>query len=227
VTSVVLVDDQDLVRSGLRAILEHRGVRVVAEVGDGVEGVRATALHAPDVVLMDIRMPRVDGIEATRRIARDHPGTRVLILTTYDHEEYVYETLRAGAAGFLLKTTPPDQLVSGIEIVAAGEALLSPSVTRKLIEAHVRRPAPHHGVPPALSELTDREREVLVQIARGRSNDEIAEQLFIGEATVKTHINRIFAKLGISGRAQAVVIAYETGLVEPAGTPSAPLLQDV
>jgi DNA-binding NarL/FixJ family response regulator len=217
-TRVILADDDALVRTGLRVILERRGLTVQAEAADGIQAVRLASHHAPDVVLMDIRMPRLDGIEATRAILEERPSTRVLILTTYDHDEYVYEALRAGAAGFLLKTTPPDRLVEGIETVAAGEALLAPSITRRLIEAHVRRPAPTHGVPPALAELTGRERDVLVQVAHGRSNREIAEILFISQATVKTHINRIFQKLGLAGRAQAVTLAYETGLVEPGGT---------
>jgi DNA-binding NarL/FixJ family response regulator len=159
----------------------------------------------------------VGGIAATREIGRLRPATRVLVLTTYDLDEYVYDALRAGAAGFLLKTTPPDRLVDGIEIVAAGEALLAPTLTRRLIEEHIRRPPPASGVPEAVRELTEREREVLVLIARGLANPEIAAQLFVSEATVKTHVNRILAKLGLRGRAQVVVFAYENGLVVPGG----------
>jgi DNA-binding NarL/FixJ family response regulator len=215
VTTVLVADDQELVRSGLRLILESRGLDVVGEAADGREAVAATRRTRPDVVLMDIRMPVLDGIAATREVVRVRPATRVLVLTTYDLDEYVYGALRAGAAGFLLKSTPPDRLVDGIAIVSAGDALLAPTLTRRLIEEHIRRPPPVDGVPREVAALTEREREVLVQIARGFSNTEIAERLFVSEATVKTHVNRIMTKLALRGRAQAVVLAYETGLVTP------------
>jgi DNA-binding NarL/FixJ family response regulator len=217
VTTVVVADDQELVRSGLRLVLETRGVEVVAEATNGREAVAAVARTCPDVVLMDVRMPVLDGIAATRELTRVHAPTRVLVLTTYDLDEYVYGALRAGAAGFLLKTTPPDRLVDGIAVVAAGDALLAPTLTRRLIEEHVRRPPPSAGVPAELRALTEREREVLELIARGLANGEIAGRLFVSEATVKTHVNRILGKLGLRGRAQAVVLAYETGLVTPGG----------
>ncbi|HLM05207.1 MAG TPA: response regulator transcription factor [Blastococcus sp.] len=214
-TSVVIADDQELIRSGLRLVLEARGVDVLAEAADGRQAVAAVGRLRPDVVLMDIRMPRMDGIAATRELTRVASGTRVLVLTTYDLDEYVYGALRAGAAGFLLKSTPPDRLVDGIAVVAAGDALLAPALTRRLIEEHIRRPLSVHGVPGAVRELTAREREVLVLVARGLSNTEIAERLVLGEATVKTHVNRILTKLALRGRAQAVVLAYESGLVTP------------
>ena len=214
-TSVVLADDQGLVRSGLRALLEARGVVVLAEAEHGRAALEATRSHRPDVLVMDIRMPVMDGIAATREVVAAGLSTRVLILTTYDLDEYVYEALRAGAAGFMLKATPPDRLVDAIDVVAAGEALLAPILTQRLIAEHVRRPPPSSGVPAELHELTQREREVLVLVARGLSNDEIGTTLFISLATVKTHLNRILAKLGLRSRAQAVVTAYETGLVRP------------
>jgi DNA-binding NarL/FixJ family response regulator len=214
-TSVVVADDQDLVRSGLRLVLEARGIEVRAEAGDGREAVEVVRRHVPDVVLMDIRMPVLDGIAATRELGRLGVRSRVLVLTTYDLDEYVYAALSAGAAGFLLKTTPPDQLAAGVRTVAAGEALLAPSLTRRLIEEHLRRPPPGSGVPPAVRALTDREREVLVLVARGLSNEEIARRLVVSEATVKTHVNRLLAKLGLRNRVQAVVLAYETGVVRP------------
>jgi DNA-binding NarL/FixJ family response regulator len=217
VTSVVVADDQDLVRSGLRMVLEARGISVVAEAADGREAVDVVRREAPDVVLMDIRMPVLDGIAATRELVTLGVATRVLVLTTYDVDEYVYGALRAGAAGFLLKATPPEKLVAGIETVAAGDALLAPRVTRRLIEEHISRPPPVTGVPAALQVLTEREREVLVLMARGRSNDEIAAELVVSEATVKTHVNRVLGKLGLRTRVQAVVLAYETGLVRPGG----------
>jgi DNA-binding NarL/FixJ family response regulator len=214
-TSVVLADDQDLVRSGLRALLELRGVEVLAEAEHGRAAVEAARAHRPDVLVMDIRMPVMDGIAATREIVAAGLQTRVLILTTYDLDEYVYEALRAGAAGFMLKASPPDRLVDAIEVVAAGEALLAPSVTQRLIAEHVRRPPPTSGVPEPLRELTDREREVLELIARGLSNEDIAAALVVSLATVKTHVNRILTKLNLQSRAQAVVVAYESGLVRP------------
>jgi DNA-binding NarL/FixJ family response regulator len=212
---VALADDQDLVRSGLRLILDARGFDVVGEAPDGRQAVDLVARERPDVMLMDIRMPVMDGIEATSHVAASGSTTRVLILTTYDLDEYVYGALRAGAAGFLLKATPPDRLVAGIETVAGGEALLAPSLTRRLIEEHVRRPPPITGVPDTLRLLTDRERTVLALMARGLDNGEIAAELFVSGATVKTHVNRILAKLGLRSRVQAVVVAYECGLVHP------------
>jgi DNA-binding NarL/FixJ family response regulator len=217
VTSVVIADDQDLVRSGLRLVLEGRGLEVCGEAGDGREAVEVARRRDPDVVVMDIRMPVLDGIAATRELSRLGVRSRVLVLTTYDLDEYVYAALSAGAAGFLLKTTPPDQLAAGIRTVASGEALLAPSLTRRLIEEHLRRPPPGGGVPPAVRRLTDREREVLVLVARGLSNEEIATRLVVTEATVKTHVNRLLAKLALRNRVQAVVLAYETGLVRPGG----------
>jgi DNA-binding NarL/FixJ family response regulator len=214
VTSVVLADDQELVRGGLRALLEARGVEVLAEAEHGRAAVEATRLRRPEVLVMDIRMPVMDGIAATREVVAAGLA-RVLILTTYDLDEYVYEALRAGAAGFMLKATPADRLVDAIDVVAAGEALLAPSLTQRLIAEHVRRPPPNAGIPEQLHELTPREREVLVFVARGLSNDEIAATLVVSLATVKTHVNRILAKLGLRSRAQVVVTAYETGLVRP------------
>jgi DNA-binding NarL/FixJ family response regulator len=216
VTTVLIADDQALVRSGLRLLLETRGIAVVGDASNGREAVELARRTSPDVVLMDIRMPVLDGIAATREIVQSGIPTRVLVLTTYDLDEYVYGALRAGAAGFLLKTTPPDMLAAGVETVASGDALLAPSLTRRLIEEHIRRPpAAPGGVPPELSGLTERELDVLRHIAQGLSNDEIARALFITEATVKTHMNRLLAKLGLRGRVQAVVLAYETGLVRP------------
>jgi len=215
VTTVAVVDDQDLVRTGLEMVLTARGCEVVGLAADGRDGVDLVRRTTPDVVLMDIRMPVLDGIAATKQIRASGVATRVLVLTTYDLDDYVYGALRAGAAGFLLKATPPDRLVEGIETVAAGESLLAPELTRRLIEEHVRRPAPHDGVPPELGELTERELEVFTLIARGRTNDEIAEHLVVSQATVKTHVNRILAKLGLGSRVQAVVLGYESGLVVP------------
>jgi DNA-binding NarL/FixJ family response regulator len=211
---VLIADDQALVRTGFRKILESEpDLEVVGEAGDGAEAIERVTLLRPDVVLMDIRMPRVDGLEATRRIAG---RTRVLILTTFDVNEYVYEALRAGASGFLLKDAPADQLVTGIRVVAQGEALLAPSITRRLIEQFVRRPPPS-ARPDAMAELTARELEVLRLLARGLSNAEIAQELIIGDATVKTHVARVLQKLGLRDRVQAVVIAYESGLVQAGG----------
>jgi DNA-binding NarL/FixJ family response regulator len=214
-TTVAVVDDQDLVRTGLEMVLTARGCEVVGTAADGREGIELVRRTEPDVVLMDIRMPVLDGIEATRQLTEFGVATRVLVLTTYDLDHYVYGALKAGAAGFLLKATPPDRLVEGIETVARGEALLAPHLTRKLIEEHVRRPPPSTGVPPVLAELTAREVEVLALVARGASNDEIAAELVVSMATVKTHLNRILAKLGLASRVQAVVLAYESGLVVP------------
>jgi DNA-binding NarL/FixJ family response regulator len=221
VTSVVIADDEALVREGLSALLTRRGIEVLAVAADGRAAVAAAAAHSPDVVLMDIRMPDMDGIEATAAIAG--PGQpRVLILTTYHQDEYVFRALRAGASGFLLKSAEPDRLAQAVELVSAGEALLAPEVTERLIAEHVSRAALAENGSQALSplgtleRLTPREREVLALIARGLSNDEISERLVLSPATVKTHINRTLAKLGLSSRAQLVVVAYEEGLVRPA-----------
>jgi DNA-binding NarL/FixJ family response regulator len=215
VTSVVIADDQDLVRSGLRALLEARGIDVVGEAEHGRAAVEATRALRPDVLVLDIRMPVMDGIAATREVVAAGLATRVLVLTTYDLDEYVYQALRAGAGGFMLKSSPPDRLVDAIHVVAGGEALLAPSLTQRLIAEHVRRPPPRTGIPEELEELTEREREVLTLVARGLTNDEIAATLFVSVATVKTHVNRILMKLNLRSRAQAVVRAYETGLVRP------------
>jgi DNA-binding NarL/FixJ family response regulator len=212
---VVVADDQELVRSGLEMVLTARGVDVVGSAVDGRAAIEVVRRTRPDVVLMDIRMPVLDGIAATRELTALDLPTRVLVLTTYDLDSYVYGALQAGAAGFLLKATPPDRLVAGIETVAAGEALLAPSLTRRLIEGHVSRPAPVDGVPTRLTSLTERELEVFGLIARGLSNDEVAAHLVVSEATVKTHVNRILSKLALRTRVQLVVLAYETGLVRP------------
>jgi DNA-binding NarL/FixJ family response regulator len=218
VTRVLLVDDQALVRQGFRLILElEPDMDVVGEAADGREALRLTRELAPEVVVMDIRMPDMDGLEATRKLQAAGSPARVLILTTFDLNEYVYEAMRAGASGFLLKDVPGDQLVAGIRTVATGDALLAPIVTRRLIEHFVRRPPPDAAPPCGLDELTDRERDVLTLLARGLSNTEIAEALFLGEATVKTHVSRILSKLGLRDRVQAVVRAYESGLVQPGG----------
>jgi len=214
---VVVADDQDLVRSGLEMVLTARGVEVVGTAADGREAVEVVRRTRPDVVLMDVRMPVLDGIAATRELTGAGLPTRVLVLTTYDHDRYVYEAFRAGASGFLLKATPPDRLVDGIGTVAAGEALLAPTLTRRLIEEHTRGPAPVDGVPPELAGLTDRELEVLRLVARGLGNDEVAAELVVSGATVKTHVNRVLAKTGRRTRVQLVVLAYECGLVR-AGT---------
>jgi DNA-binding NarL/FixJ family response regulator len=209
---VLLADDQALVRTGFRKILElETDIDVVGEAADGSEAVDNVLLHRPEVVLMDIRMPNLDGIEAARRLAG---RTRVLMLTTFDLDEYVYDALRAGASGFLLKDAPADELLRAIRVVAAGEALLSPSITRRLIEEFARRPG-RADRPPALDELTPRELEVLKLVARGLSNAEIAADLVVGDATVKTHVARILRKLNLRDRVQAVVLAYEAGLVLP------------
>jgi DNA-binding NarL/FixJ family response regulator len=216
VTRVVVADDQELVRSGLQLVLEARGCQVVGTAGDGREAVDVVRRTEPDVVLMDIRMPVLDGIAATRQLTADGSASKVLVLTTYDLDRYVYDALSAGAAGFLLKATPPDRLVEGIHTVCAGESLLAPSLTRRLIEEYLRHPAPDAGQPDGLAVLTDRERQVLLLMARGLSNDDIAGELVVAQATVKTHVNRVLAKLGVATRVQAVVLAYEAGLVRPA-----------
>jgi DNA-binding NarL/FixJ family response regulator len=218
VIRVLVADDQTLVRAGFRVLVESApDLEVVGEAGDGVEAVELARRELPDVVLMDIRMPRMDGLEATRRIvALDRAeGIRVLVLTTFDLDEYVYEALRAGASGFLLKDTPPADLLAAIRVVAAGDALLAPGVTRRLIAEFARRPEPSAVTPAALAALTDREQEVLALVARGLSNAEIAELLVVSGATAKTHVSRVLAKLHARDRAQLVMLAYETGLVTP------------
>ena len=215
---ILIADDQELVRTGFRMILdEEESLSVIGEATDGNEAVEMARGLKPDVVLMDIRMPGIDGIEATRRILADpplDPPVRVLVLTTFDLNEYVYDALRAGASGFLLKDVPAEQLIAGVHLVASGEALLAPSVTRRLIEEFARHaPAP---VPPkAFEELTPREIEVFGLIARGMSNAEIAQSLIVSDATIKTHVARVLMKLGLRDRIQAVVLAYETGIITP------------
>ncbi len=212
---VLIADDQELVRTGFRVILNAEpDLEVVGESRDGKEVIEAARRLRPEVVLMDIRMPNLDGIEATRRIAAGAGSPRVLILTTFDLDQYVYEALRAGASGFLLKDAAADDLLQAIRVIAAGEALLAPSITRRLIEDYARRPAPRYR-PDALADLTARELEVMRLLARGMSNTDIARELFLGDATIKTHVARIFGKLSLHDRAQAVVLAYETGLVQP------------
>jgi len=217
VISVLLVDDQALVRSGFRLILDAQDdMEVVGEAADGRAAIEEAARLHPDVVLMDVRMPEVDGIAATRTIVGERPAARVLVLTTFDEDRIVYDAMKAGASGFLLKSAPPAQFVEAVRTVASGDALLAPSVTRRLVEDFVRRPPPGDGAPDeALRNLTEREREVLELIGRGLSNGEIAAKLFVSGATVKTHVNRILSKLGLRDRVQAVVLAYETGLVRP------------
>jgi DNA-binding NarL/FixJ family response regulator len=216
VIDVLLADDQALVRDGFRALIDREpDLRVVAEAVDGVEAIAQTRRHRPAVVLMDIRMPNIDGLTATARVLALPEPPRVLVLTTFDRDDWVYEALRAGASGFLLKDVRGRQLTDAIRTVAAGEALLAPSVTRRLIEQFVSR-APERP-PPSLPDLTERERDVLRLLAAGLSNAEIAETLVIGHSTVKTHVNRLLTKLGLRDRAQAVVYAYESGFVRPGG----------
>jgi len=216
-TSVVIADDQALVRVGLRKILESEpDLTVAGEAEDGSDAVAAARRLRPDVVLMDIRMPVLDGIEATRRIVAAGAGTRVLMLTTFGLDTYVYDALRAGASGFMLKDAPPEEIVAGVRIVANGDSLLAPAVTRSVIEEFVRRDAPAAAaLPPAVEELTAREREVLDLLAAGLSNPEICARLVISEATAKTHVARILQKLGVRDRVQVVIYAYESGLVRP------------
>jgi len=215
-TRILIADDQALVRVGLRKILEAEPeLTVVAEAADGEDAVGAARRERPDVVLMDIRMPVLDGIEATRRIVAARPATSVLVLTTFGLDTYVFAALRAGASGFMLKDAPPEELIAAVRIVASGEALLAPAVTRSVVEEFARQPA---GAPrpPSLDELTPREREVLDLLARGLSNPEICAELVISEATAKTHVARILQKLGLRDRVQAVIYAYENGVVTPA-----------
>jgi DNA-binding NarL/FixJ family response regulator len=222
---VLVADDQELVRAGFRLILEAAGFAVVGEAADGAEAVALAAAERPDVVLMDIRMPVMDGIAATRQLtapAPDGPAPdgqrwtpKVVILTTFDLDDYVYEALRAGASGFLLKDAPRADLIAAVRVAAAGDALLAPSVTRRLIEAFARRPASASPAPSRLASLTPRERDILLLVARGQSNAEIAGALVVSEATVKTHVTHLLAKLGLRDRVQAVILAYETGAVVP------------
>jgi DNA-binding NarL/FixJ family response regulator len=214
---VLIADDQALVRAGFRLILEaETDLEVVGEAADGYEAVAAAQRLLPDVVLMDVRMPGLDGIEATRRLVDGKCSAKILMLTTFDMDEYVYESLRAGASGFLLKDVPPEQLVTGIRAIASGEALLASSVTRRMIEEFVRRPPnAARSAPPELERLTAREREVLVLMARGMSNAELAKEFVVSEATVKTHVAHVLAKLGLRDRVQAVVFAYESGVIRP------------
>ena len=218
--SVVIADDQQLVRAGFRKILQAEDdIAVLAEAGSGLEAITAARRLQPDVVLMDIRMPDMDGLQATRELLRDDPAlTRVLILTTFDLDEYVYQALHAGASGFLLKDSPPDQLLAAIRIVAGGDALLAPSITRKVIQEFARRPPLSVRPAPGLSDLTAREHEVLTLLARGLSNSQIADRLVISDATVKTHVARVLMKLNLADRVHAVIFAYETGLVQPGDT---------
>jgi DNA-binding NarL/FixJ family response regulator len=213
VTSVLVVDDQELVRAGLCTVLDrHDGIEVVGDAADGRAAIEQARRLRPDVVLMDVRMPVLDGIAATREITAVPPAPRVLVLTTFDLDEYVYEALRAGASGFLLKDTPPARLADAIRVIGEGDALLAPQITRRLVE---RFAAPRPEPPAALSELTEREVEVLRLVARGLSNAEIAERLVVSLPTVKTHVGRILMKLGLRDRVQAVVLAYESGVADP------------
>jgi DNA-binding NarL/FixJ family response regulator len=220
---VLVADDQSLVRAGFRILVDSDpGLEVVGEAADGAEACRMASLLAPDVVLMDIRMPGVDGLEATRRICgeKELEATKVLILTTFEEDSYVFEALRAGASGFLLKDTEPEDLLAAIRVIARGDALLAPRVTRRLIAevtASSRRSLDSAAVPVNLASLTDREREVLELVAAGLNNDEIATELYVSRLTAKTHVSRILTKLGARDRAQLVMIAYETGLVSPGG----------
>jgi DNA-binding NarL/FixJ family response regulator len=214
---VVIADDQRLVRAGFRKILEaDHGIDVVAEADDGLEVIAASRDHHPDVVLMDIRMPNMNGLEATRQLLHDDPNlTRVLVLTTFDLDEYVYEALQAGASGFLLKDAPPDELVAAVQIVAGGDALLAPSITRKVIAEFAHRPPQLADAPTLLNALTPRELEVLTLLAQGLSNAQIAETLVVSDATAKTHVARVLMKLHLPDRVHAVILAYESGLVQP------------
>ena len=219
VVRVLVADDQQLICDGIASLLGVQpGIDVVGTARDGQEAVERAVALEPDVVLMDVRMPEIDGIEATRRLLSEQDATaKVVMLTTFDMDEYVYEALRAGASGFLLKDVPPEQLVDGIRAVASGDALLAPSITKRVIEEFLSKPraAAPASPPPEVGDLTDRELEVLKQVARGLSNAEIAQELFVSEATVKTHVAHVFRKLGLRDRVQAVVFAYESGLVQP------------
>ena len=215
---VLVADDQSMVRAGFRMLLSReQDIEVVAEASNGLEAVEKAARFRPTVVLMDIRMPELDGLEATRRILADADGARILILTTFDLDEYVYEALRAGASGFVLKDDPPEQLLAAIRIVAGGDALLSPAITKRVIKQFTRIPRP--APPRQLDELTERERDVFRLIARGLSNAEIGQELYISDTTVKTHITHILQKLSLRDRVQVVVLAYEAGLFEAEARP--------
>ena len=217
-TRILIVDDEELVRTGFRMILQaENDFEVFGEASNGSEAVAMVRSLKPDVVLMDIHMPEMDGLEATREIAQSEsdPESRVLILTTFDQDEYVYQALRAGASGFLLKRTPAATLVEGIRVIANGDALLAPSVTRRLIDQFANQTEPQKAEPAELQVLSDREREVLTLVAKGLSNSECAEQLFLSEGTVKTHVKRIYTKLDLRDRTQAVIFAYEAGMVDP------------
>jgi DNA-binding NarL/FixJ family response regulator len=214
---VLIADDQALVRAGFRKILEaDPAIEVVGEAADGLEAVEGSRVHVPDVVLMDIRMPGLDGIAATRRLSEElKDGPRVLVLTTFGLEEYVYEALRAGASGFLLKDVPPEQLIDAVHVVARGDALLDPAITRSVIAAFASRPAARRELAERIEELTPRERDVFALVARGLSNAEIARELVVGDGTVKTHVAHLLLKLGLRDRVQAVIYAYEAGVVQP------------
>jgi DNA-binding NarL/FixJ family response regulator len=213
---VLLCDDQELVRAGFRLILDlEPGMDVVGEAADGKACLRAVAELRPDVVLMDIRMPVMDGIEATRELVRARSASKVLVLTTFDLDEYVYDAMKAGASGFLLKDAPREQLIAAVRVVARGESLLAPSLTRRLIERFVAEPPPGAAVRGPVASLSSREREVLALLAEGLSNAEVAGRLVVGEATVKTHVARLLAKLEVRDRVQAVVMAYESGFIRP------------
>ena len=215
-TTVLIADDQQLVRVGLRKILESEPeLTVIGEAGDGEDAVAAVRRLHPDVVLMDIRMPGVDGIEATRRLTEAGVPGKIVILTTYDLDEYVFDALAAGASGFLLKHVPPEELVRGVRVAASGEALLAPSITKRLIEEFAKQRAPVRAGGTELHTLTDREQEVIRLLAKGLSNPEIARELKVGEATVKTHVAHVLDKLGLRDRVQAVIFAYEVGLIKP------------
>jgi DNA-binding NarL/FixJ family response regulator len=218
-TRVLIADDQALVRAGFRKLLESAGVHVVGEASDGLEAVDMARRLLPSLVLMDIRMPGLDGIEATRRLTSDGDAMRVLVLTTFGLDDYVYDALRAGASGFMLKDAPPEELLAAIEVVGRGDALIAPAVTRSVIEEFVRRSPEAVAEAPALDELTTREREVLELLARGLTNAEIAAQLFVSDGTVKTHVAHVLGKLGLRDRVQAVILAYECGLVRPGAAP--------
>jgi RNA polymerase sigma factor (sigma-70 family) len=214
---VLIADDQTLVRAGFRKILEADAeIEVVGEAADGLEAVEAARALAPDVVLMDIRMPRLDGLEATRQLVdQGNDGPRVLVLTTFGLDEYVYDALRAGASGFLLKDVPPEQLLAGVHVVARGDALLDPAITRSVIEEFAAKPAVRRELAARLDELTPREREVFSLVARGLSNAEIARELVVSEGTVKSHVAHVLLKLGLRDRVQSVIYAYESGVVQP------------
>jgi DNA-binding NarL/FixJ family response regulator len=215
---VLIADDQALVRTGFRMILDAEDdIEVAGEAADGLEAISAAKRERPDVILMDVRMPNMNGIEATRRLVDkdDVEPIRVLILTTFDLDEYVYDALRAGASGFLLKDAPPEELVHAVRVVERGDALIAPSITKRLIEEISQRPAQQGAAPEALESLTQRELEVLQLMARGLSNHEIAQELFVSDTTVKTHVGRVLMKLGLRDRVQAVVLAYESGVVRP------------